>query len=100
MTWMAINGNLPTGNWRHVNDIDVFDVPGSRTLTIATNAGIAISTNGGDTWYRVPLDDPPNSWTDMPAPTAAGVNYTRLVRSNTDPNEMFALVNWQNGRRR
>jgi hypothetical protein len=62
------------------------------------DAHIYRSVDCGVTWSEVtPVDDPPNSWGDAPAPTVADVTFIQRV-DNIHVNEQHIfLVEWQNG---
>lgn len=72
--------------------------PASAILFRLQDAHIYRSVNCGVTWEEVtPIDDPPNSWSDSPAPTVADVTFVQRV-DNIHVNEQHIfLVEWQNG---
>lgn len=56
------------------------------------------SIDCGQTWEdRTPIDDPPNSWSDSPAPTVADVTFIQRVDNIHANGQHIFLAEWQNG---
>lgn len=55
------------------------------------------STRDGTPVDVSPTNDPPNTWSDAPAPTVADLDFFFLLSDRFIQNRIFALANWQNG---
>ena len=84
-----------------VNDIKIDPATqhlpdGLKTLWIATDGGLFVSNDGGDSWTEKGPASVSNPEGDSPAPTAGELRFTRLLFAGDD-GRLFAIANWTNG---
>jgi len=90
-TWTALNGGL-AGNWLNMRDADaVVDSDGNVTVYAATQAGIAKLSSCAGPWTQLILPDPTNSAGDMPAPTAADLDWGAVKINPADHNTVHVI---------
>jgi hypothetical protein len=60
---------------------------------------IVCSEDAGQNWHdlTVYLSDPPNGWSDSPAPTVADLTFKQLHGDIHHQGTFYALAEWQNG---
>lgn len=70
---------------------------GTLPLIIATNQGLFRGEPDATeiVWTRYDIDDPPNTWSQSPAPTEADLEYTHIRMDETDPTgNIFWFIGW------
>lgn len=65
-----------------------------KTVWAATDGGILVSNDGGDTWADKSPGTISNQWSDSPAPDASSLNWVALLFAD---DKLFAAATWQNG---
>ena len=66
----------------------------SKTIWRATDGGIQVSNDGGDSWTEKNPGTVTNTWSDGTAPTVADLEFKWLEFAG---GYLFAIANWQNG---
>lgn len=67
-------------------------------LWSAQSGAIYRSPDGGVTWVDVtPTTDPPNAWSDTPAPTVADLQFVCVKGNMFLLNWFYVLARWENG---
>lgn len=96
--WASKNTGL-AGDSLVVNDLKIDPATqhlaeANKTLWIATNGGIYVSNDGGDTWTQKNPASVANDWGDSPAPTVGDLEFQKLFFIGTG---LLAMATWQNG---
>ena len=97
-TWTDKNTGL-SGADLQANDVIIDPATqslaeGQKTVWYATDGGIHVSKDGGDTLAEKSPSSVSNQWSDTPAPEAGSLNYVALLFA---ANKLFVGATWQNG---
>jgi len=93
-TWESKNTGL-TGNWLNVRDMKIdpatkYDYV--KTLWIATQAGVARSTDEGTSWTQFTMSTPENDAGDSPAPAVSDLDWYCIAFNPAYEDEVYVLA--------